>query len=140
MATRRPRDRKQQILAAASELFREHGYHNVSVVDVTTKVDIAASALYRHYRNKHDLLYYAVLSGLDSLQESVSSSTDLDALLSTLSVTSTGRRGLPILWQREARYLEGRAASGTAHSAAGGDRGCVPTDRGGSPRPVRRRL
>ncbi|MFC9901507.1 TetR/AcrR family transcriptional regulator [Rhodococcus sp. NPDC127593] len=107
VATRRHSDRKQQILAVASELFREHGYHNVSVVDVTTKVDISASALYRHYRNKHDLLYYAVLSGLDSLQESVSGSTDLDALLSTLSVTSTGRRGLPILWQREARYLEG---------------------------------
>ncbi|OUS92588.1 TetR family transcriptional regulator [Rhodococcus sp. NCIMB 12038] len=105
VATRRPRDRKQQILAAASELFREQGYHNVSVADVTTKVDIAASALYRHYRNKHDLLYYAVLAGLDSLQESVDGSTDLDSLLSTLSVTSTGRRGLAVLWQREARYL-----------------------------------
>ena len=106
MATRRPRDRKQQILTAASELFREQGYHNVAVADVTTKVDIAASALYRHYRNKHDLLYYAVLAGLDSLQESVDGSSDLDSLLSTLSVTSTGRRGLPVLWQREARYLE----------------------------------
>lgn len=48
MAERRPRDRKQQILAAASELFRERGYHNVSVSDVTTRVNITASALYRH--------------------------------------------------------------------------------------------
>lgn len=106
MATRRPRDRKQQILAAASELFRERGYHNVSVADVTTKVDISASALYRHFRNKHDLLYYAVLAGVDSLQESVDSSADVDSLLSTLSATSAGRRYLSVLWLREARYLD----------------------------------
>ncbi len=41
MVVRRPpRDRKQQILAAAGELFREHGYHNVSVAQVAAAVGI----------------------------------------------------------------------------------------------------
>ena len=105
-AVRRPRDRKQQILTAASELFREHGYHNISVSDVTARVDITTSALYRHYRNKNSLLYHAVLAGIESLNESVGGATDLYTLLTTLSATSVERRGLPLLWQREARYLD----------------------------------
>ena len=54
MVVRRPRDRKQQILAAAGELFREHGYHNVSVAQVAAAVGITAPALYRHFKNKPD--------------------------------------------------------------------------------------
>ncbi|PSR68858.1 TetR family transcriptional regulator [Nocardia sp. MDA0666] len=106
MAGRRPRNRKEQIVEAASELFRERGYHNVSVADVTTKVDIGASALYRHFRNKNELLYAAVLTGLESLQESVDGVADLPELLATLAAGSAERRGLPLLWQREARYLD----------------------------------
>lgn len=107
MAGRRPRDRKQQILAAASELFRERGYHNVSVADVTKKVDIGASALYRHYSNKNALLYATVLNGVDELQGTVDGAADLDAALRALTDTIGDRRGLPVLWQREARYLDG---------------------------------
>ena len=105
MAGRRPRDRKQQILAAASELFRERGYHNVSVADVTKKVDIGASALYRHYSNKNALLYATVLNGVDELRGTVDGAPDLDAALRALTDTIGDRRGLPVLWQREARYL-----------------------------------
>ncbi|GAA4474336.1 TetR/AcrR family transcriptional regulator [Rhodococcus olei] len=106
MPVKRPRDRKQQILAAASELFREHGYHNVSVADVSTKVEITASALYRHYRNKNDMLYNAVLDGLGSLRDAVGGAADLSELLSAMAARSADRVDLPLLWQREARYLD----------------------------------
>lgn len=53
---RRPKDRKQHILRTASEMFRRHGYHDVGMSDIATRVGIVPSALYRHYRSKHDLL------------------------------------------------------------------------------------
>jgi len=105
MVVRRPHDRKQQILAAAGDLFRERGYHNVSVADVAAEVGITAPALYRHFRNKPDLLHSAVQAGLDSLFATVSEAEDVKALLTNLSSSVSRRRGLFLLWQREARHL-----------------------------------
>lgn len=105
MVVRRPSDRKEQILAAAGDLFRERGYHNVSVAQVAAAVGITAPALYRHFRNKPDLLYSAVNSGIDTLYNNVTQAEDLKALIATLASSVARRRGLPLLWQREARYL-----------------------------------
>ncbi|OYD66686.1 TetR/AcrR family transcriptional regulator [Rhodococcus sp. OK302] len=105
MVVRRPSDRKEQILAAAGDLFRERGYHNVSVAQVAAAVGITAPALYRHFRNKPDLLHAAVNSGIDTLYYNVTQSEDLKALIATLASSVSRRRGLPLLWQREARYL-----------------------------------
>ncbi|MFC9789742.1 TetR/AcrR family transcriptional regulator [Rhodococcus sp. NPDC127528] len=102
---RRPRDRRQQIVTAASELFRDRGYHNVSVADVASEVGITASALYRHFRSKNDLLESTVRMGLDSLEQTVASAGDIDALISEMSESVSARRGLATLWQREARHL-----------------------------------
>lgn len=107
MVVRRPpRDRKQQILAAAGELFREHGYHNVSVAQVAAAVGITAPALYRHFKNKPDLLYAAVNAGIESLYDRVAGAEDLKTLITELAASVSKRRGgLSLLWQREARYL-----------------------------------
>ncbi|MFE2349417.1 helix-turn-helix domain-containing protein [Kitasatospora cineracea] len=53
MAARRPPDRKALFRATAAELFRERGFHNVTPAEA---VGITAPALYRHYRDKQDLL------------------------------------------------------------------------------------
>ncbi|MCJ0907234.1 TetR/AcrR family transcriptional regulator [Rhodococcus sp. ARC_M6] len=105
MGTSRPRDRREQILTEAGTLFRERGYPNVSVSDVAEAVGVGPSSLYRHFRNKSDLLRNVVHSGLDSLTSTVTNSTDLTSLLKNLSATLPTRRGLPLLWQREARHL-----------------------------------
>lgn len=97
--------RKQQILAAASDLFRRRGFHNVSVADITTAVDITASALYRHFRNKNDLLYSAVLSGVAPINEAGHCADSLHEVLVALAAASSDQQGLSLLWLREARYL-----------------------------------
>lgn len=106
MGERRPRDRRERVLAAASQLFRDSGYHNVSIADVATAVGVAPSALYRHFRNKNELLFETVCLGLQSLQDTVDGASDLDSLIARLSVSVSERRGLPLLWQREARHLD----------------------------------
>ena len=53
---RRPKDRKQQILVQARDLFLGLGYPNVSMAMIADRVGITAGALYRHYSTKADLL------------------------------------------------------------------------------------
>ncbi|MET8102711.1 TetR/AcrR family transcriptional regulator [Streptomyces sp. NPDC005236] len=102
---RRPRDRKQQIAAAAARLFRERGFHNVSMADVAEAVEITAPALYRHFRNKQLLLGYVVREALGDLKKLADNAPDLATLLRQMSTVVSEDRGLAILWQREARHL-----------------------------------
>jgi AcrR family transcriptional regulator len=102
---RRPPDRKARIVAAAARLFRERGYHNVSVADVAAEVGITAPALYRHFRGKPDLLLHVVDATVDAISESLAAAPDLDAYLRTTAGETLDRRGSAVLWQREARHL-----------------------------------
>jgi len=54
--TPRPRNRKEQILASAAELFAERGYAAVGVDTIAAQVGVTGPAIYRHYRTKEDLL------------------------------------------------------------------------------------
>ncbi|MBV8931247.1 MAG: TetR/AcrR family transcriptional regulator [Kutzneria sp.] len=50
------RSRRDQILAAAAELFARHGYHGVGINDIGAAVGISGPALYRHFRGKDAML------------------------------------------------------------------------------------
>ena len=47
--------RRQEIFAAALELFSEKGYHNVSMREIAEKAEFAVGTLYKSFRNKEDL-------------------------------------------------------------------------------------
>ncbi len=56
--TRRERERllhRNQILAAALELFSERGYHNVSMHEIAKKAEFAIGTLYTFFENKESL-------------------------------------------------------------------------------------
>ncbi|MFJ8229863.1 TetR/AcrR family transcriptional regulator [Streptomyces sp. NPDC094448] len=130
--TRRPPDRKERIVAAAAQLFRDRGYHNVSVADVAGAVGITAPALYRHFRGKPDLLAQVVDRTVGAVAASTSEATDLDAYLAAAAAHSVERRGAAVIWQREARHLpeEHRERSRQALSAAAGRLGeLIGTER-----------
>lgn len=60
--TRRTRDTektRQQILAAASELFVREGYEAVSVRKIAALAKISHGTIYIHFKDKDDLLYQA---------------------------------------------------------------------------------
>jgi AcrR family transcriptional regulator len=104
-SARRPADRKAQIAAAASALFRERGFHGVSVADIAAVVGITAPAVYKHFHSKHELLGYAVRDALDVLGSLSQDARDIDGLLQQLAAYHFERRGLGALWQREVRHL-----------------------------------
>ncbi|MGV9315402.1 TetR/AcrR family transcriptional regulator [Streptomyces sp. NPDC003691] len=120
--TRRPPDRKERIVAAAAELFRDRGYHNVSVADVAGAVGITAPALYRHFRGKPDLLAQVVDRTVGTVTATAADAVDLDSYLATTTAQSIERRGAAVIWQREARHLpeEHRVRAGQSLSAAAG--------------------
>jgi AcrR family transcriptional regulator len=51
-----PASRRDQILAAAAELFARHGFHGVGIDDIGAAVGISGPALYRHFRSKDAML------------------------------------------------------------------------------------
>ncbi|MFF8955347.1 TetR/AcrR family transcriptional regulator [Streptomyces sp. NPDC014894] len=107
MASRRPPDRKALIRSAASDLFLRHGYHNVSVAEVTAALDLTPAALYHHYRTKRDLLLHAVLDGFDTVDAAIREAGDLDTALRSLAALVAGPKSLLSVWERESRNLEG---------------------------------
>ncbi|MEC3919449.1 TetR/AcrR family transcriptional regulator [Nocardia sp. CDC160] len=74
------------LLRKAVELFHAHGYPNVSVEDIAAAADLsAASAVYRYYRSKGDLLAAAFRRAADRVSGAIgpavaSSSSPAEAL------------------------------------------------------------
>ncbi len=48
--------RREQILAAAAELFARHGFHGVGIDEIGSAVGVSGPALYRHFRSKDAML------------------------------------------------------------------------------------
>lgn len=63
----------QDVLAAASALFADRGYHSVSMEDIAVLAKVSRATLYRHFRTKvailAELTQWAVLEGRDLSEE-----------------------------------------------------------------------
>lgn len=55
--------RRDEILAAAAELFARRGFHGVGIDDIGAAVGISGPALYRHFRSK-DAMLAEMLTGI----------------------------------------------------------------------------
>jgi AcrR family transcriptional regulator len=61
-------NRSGLILEAAVREFYEHGFESAGVADIAARAGIAASAIYRHFESKDEILATIVDRALDSLQ------------------------------------------------------------------------
>ncbi|MBC3192758.1 TetR/AcrR family transcriptional regulator [Pseudonocardia sp. C8] len=52
--------RKAELIALASRMFREHGYHGVGMRALADAAGIQAASLYHHFRNKEELLLQTI--------------------------------------------------------------------------------
>jgi AcrR family transcriptional regulator len=104
---RRPKDRKQQILVQARDLFLGLGYPNVSMAMIADRVGITAGALYRHYSTKADLLEAVVRDAFRTVTPPAEGLT-LDELIDREIAAVAGRSHMADLWSREVRYLPGQ--------------------------------
>jgi AcrR family transcriptional regulator len=114
----RPANRRQLIIAAATDLFSRNGYAGVSMGDVAEAVAIGPSALYRHFRGKQALLATVVGDALDTLDDAITATEDerLPDVAEALAAAVLKCRGAGVLWHREARQLA--PADGTKFRAA----------------------
>lgn len=103
----RPRNRRALIVAAAVELFHRVGYAGVSMSDIAAAVNVAPSALYRHFPGKSDLFVAAARAALVPTAECLAASEawSPDELARELSAVTLDHREAGVLWQREARLL-----------------------------------
>jgi len=62
---------RQEMLAAALDLFAEKGYHNVSMHEIAEKSEFAIGTLYTVFQNKEDLYKALVLEECDSFEEAL---------------------------------------------------------------------
>ena len=63
-ATKEPRNlsqrRRDQIVRAAVRLFSDHGYYPTTIEDVANEVDVSKGLIYLYFKDKNDLLFYAL--------------------------------------------------------------------------------
>lgn len=72
--SRREREKqrqRQEILAAALDLFAEKGYHNVSMHEIAERAEFAIGTLYTIFQNKEDLYKALVLEECDTFEEAL---------------------------------------------------------------------
>jgi TetR/AcrR family transcriptional regulator len=62
---------RQEMLAAALELFSKKGYHNVSMHEIAKKSEFAIGTLYKFFKNKEDLYKALVLERSDKFHEAI---------------------------------------------------------------------
>lgn len=101
----RPKDRKQQILLVARDLFVDLGYHQVTMRLIADKLGIRAGALYRHYANKAELFDAVVRESFAELTPPSERDGSLTQVLAESAAAVVPRSYLGALWSREARAL-----------------------------------
>jgi AcrR family transcriptional regulator len=92
--------RREQILAAAAELFAHRGFHGVGIDDIGAAVGISGPGVYRHFRNKDAVLGQMLVGISETLlaggEQRVRAHADLPAGSAGVSGgTSDGGRGAP---------------------------------------------
>jgi len=62
---------RQEMLAAALDLFSEKGYHNVSMHEIAEKSEFAIGTLYKFFNNKEDLYKALILEQFYKFHEAL---------------------------------------------------------------------
>lgn len=89
-------ERRDAILAAARDLFFEHGIYRTTVDDVAARAEVAKGTVYLYFESKETILAHLLLEGLDALGETLA-----EAFGEPLPLTAEAR-----LRRISAAYLE----------------------------------
>lgn len=108
-----PSGRRDAILAAALDLFRQRGFHSVGVDEIGTAAGISGPGVYRHFSGKSSLLVALfdviterMLSGAEEIQKIDCPPVEqLDRLVSFHVSTAVEQRAMVAVWLHEWRSL-----------------------------------
>jgi len=68
---KRPRFRREMIVAAAARLFHERGYRGTSIEDIGAAVGMTGPAIYRHFASKEAILAELVVRSFERAERDV---------------------------------------------------------------------
>jgi len=66
-------NRRDQIVKAAVRLFSETGYFQTTIDDIAKEADVSKGLIYLNFKDKHDLLFYALRFVLEIYDTDISS-------------------------------------------------------------------
>jgi AcrR family transcriptional regulator len=103
----RDRDRRSKIVAAATTLFRERGFHAVGIDEIGTAAGITGPGVYRHFSGKDDLLTSVLETATDDLWTDLSPDDhpSLAALVHSHVAYAVTHAAAIELWYQEGRNL-----------------------------------
>jgi len=61
--------RKQLIIKAAKELFKEKSFHDIGMRDIAVKAGVSAASIYRYFPSQDDLFVEALIQDLNNIEE-----------------------------------------------------------------------
>jgi AcrR family transcriptional regulator len=79
--TPRGRERRERLLNATAELVAERDFHSVGIADIGAAAGVTGSAIYRHFRNKADLLVALMERVVDELLDGAQGDDHLAGLI-----------------------------------------------------------
>jgi AcrR family transcriptional regulator len=77
--TKKGARRRDAIVAAAAELFRERGFRATSLDDIGAAAGVSGPAIYRYFKSKHDLLSTLIEEAAIAWRETVDAVLNTDA-------------------------------------------------------------
>jgi AcrR family transcriptional regulator len=63
--------RREQIVAAAVELFSEHGYYRTTIQEIARKAGVSIGLIYQYAQTKEDILLLSLMSVLESYKQEI---------------------------------------------------------------------
>ncbi|HEX4108325.1 MAG TPA: TetR/AcrR family transcriptional regulator [Solirubrobacteraceae bacterium] len=111
--THRGYETRQRIVAAATELFAERGYHATPISDVGDRAGVQRGALYYHIKSKEDLLFavlvqhaQAMLQGVQEvLAQPLEAEEKLRRLVTYMVLSLLERQQEMTIYERDRRAL-----------------------------------
>ncbi|MGB8649483.1 MAG: TetR/AcrR family transcriptional regulator [Mycobacteriales bacterium] len=104
MTTTAPR--REQLLAAAADLFAARGFHDVGIDDIGAAAGITGPGVYRHFPSKQALLAVLCDRTMTRMLALAEAEEDLEALVALHVRFAVEERALLAVWVREQRSLE----------------------------------
>jgi AcrR family transcriptional regulator len=98
-------DRRAKILEAATELFRERGFHAVGVDEIGEAAGITGPGVYRHFAGKDDLLVSVFDAATDDLWEGPEGGASLEDYVASHVDYAIDHAHAIELWYQERRHL-----------------------------------
>jgi AcrR family transcriptional regulator len=112
--TKKGARRRAEIMAAAADLFRERGFRATSLDDIGAVAGVSGPAIYRYFKNKHELLSVlveeAAITWRATVDEVLSRNTPplvtLECLIDAAVTLQLANGNLRAVYQQEFRLLD----------------------------------